>query len=724
MLEKYFGWLTGTGLLLFFSIVSFPQNFQVVVNWFGPMLGQNLMPVLMLSYILFAPATKYFPILMAHIVSGFVCGAVGRGGIKRSILLAFLVFLTLFLFIGANIYPMIIRVFSSSESLRLPNLPPGASISDLLSLPLVSDYLPSILENLFSGASGGMGFGLGGLFGNVGTVTQLIINLIINPVIFCVSSVVGGLTVSKILPRFRKKKVFASPSNLSIKILALSVVCLVLFEVPLASCDTPKKFDSAFKGSLATQDLGEDLGGVLEMLKGDFIWTIIQNDGSLSLICGYGSSNPADMGVSLSADDLQGIMFAGFLVRGGELTLPEGIPQDLQQFLPLIPNQGFIVLSTNSESETQIQTVVSKFETALGIHFKKVTALQIPTENLVLNVMFYDVSEGMTIEEGYLKFRSMLPGNGVLSLVSPDKVVSKPFVALVGIINLETLGGFGLKIDDEDGLIALAINYAEWSKNFFTGTQTFTFSLQEILGFTGQISSNLPNGSYIVVSIPETVNATNLSVNPIEAEVYGNTIILKVNPREVYTDLQIGFVARFPPNIVITKTVSPSITNADGTVTVTVTIKNLGDITVNNVNLNDSRTIASYPLTALIVSGQTSGSWAKLEPNETKTISYVVKVTSNGVYTLTPASATYSTDLGEQRKESEKCVIISEFNFGKYLSELFVDETFVINPFILIFSLAVIIPPVVEAIKIALRKLRKKPSTPSPATIGDTEQTV
>ncbi|MEM2969724.1 MAG: hypothetical protein QXR63_02185 [Candidatus Bathyarchaeia archaeon] len=715
MLEKYLGWFTGTLLLIIFSIAIFPQGFQIVINWFGPVFGQFLTPTLMLVFVLIAPAIKYSTVLVAYVISGFACGAVGKGGIKRSILLAVLVFLTLFLVIAANVFPIAkVFVFSSFKLTSFPSTPPGTSIIDLLSLPLVSDYLPSILENMFRGASDGMDV-RSDIF--LGVAVLILINMLINFIILCISSIIGGLTTSKILPRFRKKKTSASPSNLNQKIAALSIASLILcLQISIASCNMPKKFDSTFKGSLVTQELG----GILEMLRGDFIWTIIQNDGSLSLICGYGSLDPADIAVSLSSTDLQGIIFAGFIVRSGELTLPEGIPQELQQFLPFIPNQGFIVLSIGSESETQIQTVVSRFEAALRVHFRKITDLQIPMENIQLNVVIYDVSGDMTIENSYETFRSILPENGVLSLIAPDKVVSKPFVALAGIINLKTIGELGLEIDGDEELIVLAINYVELDRNYFTGTSTFKFSLQEILGFSTPISSNLPNGSYIVVTVPENVNISSLTVNPERVEVHGNTVVLRVNPGESYNDLQIGFVARFPPKIVITKTVSSTSTSADGTVTVTVTIQNLGDTTVNNVVLNDSRTIASYPLTAYIISGQIHRSWAQLEPNETQTISYVIKVTSNGVYTLTPAIATYSSEFGEQQKESEKIVIISNFNLGKYLSELFTDQTFVVNPFVLIFSLAIIIPPVVEAVKTFLKR---KPSISTPATTSDIEQT-
>ncbi|MEM2145726.1 MAG: hypothetical protein QW279_10215 [Candidatus Jordarchaeaceae archaeon] len=704
MLEKYLGWLVGTSLLILFSIAIFPTSFQLVINWFGPVVGQPLMPILILVFILIAPATKYQTVLTAYIVSGFACGAVGRGGIKRSVILAILVFLTLFLILGANIYSMI-KIFGSLESMSLPNPPSDASVVNLLSLPLVSDYLSSVLENLFSRPSGGMDI----LMLNI--LSMILINLIINFIALCISSILGGLATSKLFPRLRKKKALSTQSTFNQRILALSVISLTLFvQSPFTSCNIIKGFGGVSKGSLVSQDLG-----VLEMLKGDFLWTIIQNDGSLSLICGYGSSDPASIGVSLSNNDLQGIIFAGFLVRSGELTMPEDIPQQLQQFLPFIPTQGFVVVSLDSESEARIQTVVSRFETALGIHFKKSMTLQIPIEDRKLNIAFYNVPEGMTVEDSYESFRSMIPENSVFALISPEKVVSKPFVAIIGIINLEMMSELGFEI--EDGLLVLALNYVEWSRNFFTGTSTFALSLQEALGFTGSISSNLPNGSYLVVSTPKTVNVGSLNVNPEKAEIHDNTVVLKVNPGETYSDFQIGFAARFPPNVIVTKNVSPSTTSVDGTVTVTVTIKNLGDTVINNVRLNDSETLMSYRLTAYIVSGQTYGYWTKLEPNETQTISYVVKVTSNGIYTLTPARVIYSSEYGEQQKLSEKAVITSNFSFGNYLIKLFTDQTFIINPFILVFILAIIIPPIVEAIKTLTRKKRS-----IPPSISDTEQ--
>jgi uncharacterized repeat protein (TIGR01451 family) len=202
---------------------------------------------------------------------------------------------------------------------------------------------------------------------------------------------------------------------------------------------------------------------------------------------------------------------------------------------------------------------------------------------------------------------------------------------------------------------------------------------------------------------------SSLTVNINDAEIHENTIVLQVNPGDSYADLRIGFAARFPPNVAVTKSVSPSTTNAGGTVTVTVEVHNLGDTAVNNVEVDDSDTVGTYQLTADIVSGLTSGYWAQLDPNGIRTITYTVRVMANGVYTLEPATVTYSDEYGDYTKTSEKTVIASNFELGKYLGNLLEDQTFIL-------LLALILPPAVTAIRILTKKKAVEPPPPPPPT--------
>ncbi len=712
LLEKYLGWLTGTGLLILFSVVLFPQGFQVVVNWFGPVAGQNLTPILMIAYILLASGIKYPTVLAAYAVSGFACGAVGRGGIKRSLLLAILAYLTIFLILGANIYA-IIPMFSSFGSTSMPSPPPGTSMMDLLSLPLVSDMASTFLESILSGG------GQGGMMGDMQSIYLTIIvtvltSLVINFVILCVSSLFGGLTTSKIIPRFRKPKPNVPGQNLGTKLLALSVLSLTLFsQIPLVSCGTNKPINSASSGIFVAQDMG----GLFGMGTGEFLLTQIEDSGSLSFIYADVGLDLAAAGITLSAEDLQGVMFAGFAVRSGDVT---GLPGELQQMLLMMPSQGFFVLTSGQDTEVaqaQSQHIASEFESALGVTFSEPSFFQLPLGEQQFFVVIYNTPSSMTVSDGYDAYNSLLPDGGISSLLSPDSVGSRPFIALVGVINPEAMGGTigGGSKDGTGGTgstISFAVNFVSWNQSYFAGTSSFDFSLQQTLGYAGSISSNLPNGSYIAVTLPQTIDVSSLTVDPNDAEFNNSTVVLQIAPGDSYADLRITFSARFPPNVAVTKTVSPSVTNAGGTVTITVEVSNLGDTTISNVEVDDSDTVGQYQITADVVSGSTSGHWAQLNPSSTQTITYTVRLASNGVYALQPATVTYSDEFGDYTKTSEKVVITSNFDLGKYLGNLLPDQMFVINPFMLILLLALILPPAIAAIRILTRK--KPPELPPP----------
>jgi uncharacterized repeat protein (TIGR01451 family) len=708
LLEKYLGWLTGTGLLILFSVVIFPQSFQIVINWFGPVVGQNLTPILMIAFILLASGIKYPTVLVAYVVSGFACGAVGRGGIKRSLLLALAAYFTIILILGANIYPML-TMFSSFGSTSMPSPPPGTSLIDLLSLPLVSDMASTLIESMFSGGQGGMQGGMQAIYLSI--VVIVLTSLAINLVTLCLTSVFGGLTTSKIIPRLRKGKTTPLGQNPNTKLLALSILSLTLFsQMPLVSCSTIKTVNNVSTRIFVTQDLG----GLFGMGTGEFLLGQIQDGGGLSFIYANLGLDLATTGITLTADELQGVVFAGFAVRSGDVT---GLPGELQQILLMLPNQGFFVLTSGEDTEAaeaQSQNIASEFEAALGIDFSEPSFFQIPMGEQQFFIVTYNTPSGMTVGDGYDAYNSLLPADGISPLLSPDSVVSKPFIALVGVINPEAMGGGGM--GGTGGTIGFAVNFVEWNQSYFAGTSSFDFSLQQTLGYTGTISSNLPNGSYIAVTLPQTIDMSSLTVNINDAEIHENTIVLQVNPGDSYADLRIGFAARFPPNVAVTKSVSPSTTNAGGTVTVTVEVHNLGDTAVNNVEVDDSDTVGTYQLTADIVSGLTSGYWAQLDPNGIRTITYTVRVMANGVYTLEPATVTYSDEYGDYTKTSEKTVIASNFELGKYLGNLLEDQTFMINPFMLILLLALILPPAVTAIRILTKKKAVEPPPPPPPT--------
>jgi uncharacterized repeat protein (TIGR01451 family) len=823
MLEKYTGWLVGTGLLVLFSMVVLPKGFQIVVDWFSPVIGVTLGPMLSIVFLIFGSALMFPLIFASWAVSGFVSGIVARGGIKRSLVVPISVFSTMFLILGVNAYP-IIGTFNISGLGSIPPPPPGTALTDLLSLPMVSDIVPGIMS------------GQEASFNSI--IMMFISNMIVNLLIICVFSILGSLVIVRLVPRVWKKG-SKPPVGTTNKVAVTALISMVLFSaLPLATYASPNlnfeivdlwspgqpdpnnpvlpgkgvsiqisiinngnasidmlrvilvahngtafnittdqtlgqynitnpigpgepfnffinlnvppmalfgsyDVDAVIEAHAAGTDIrvsrefhrnecfivsnapgeqgqGQE-GQPFEMGVGESLSLNLDNNGSTFVTYAYVGLDLSTKGISVSQADLNNILLAGFIVKQGEIQFPL-FPSEIG-----FPEIGFFVVCNFLGSEARIRgdQLASQFGSALNVYFTETSTLELPiSKDQSVSVIIYSPPEGYTSEQALNAYLSLLPTNGLSRLITAEKILQKPFMAVVG------LGSTFLQ-NGEGGMTGVAMTYIEWSDEGFSGTGNFYISVKNTLGFTGKITSSIPEGSVLTVSLPPSLDPSSLDVEPADARIVERTVSLEVNGSNEYDDLTVRFRARFPPSLSVTRSVQPSITSTGGVVRVTVEVTNLGSEPVANVEVNDPVSLNTYYSTLKVMSGSPVASWVLLNPNESRTTSYNLMLGSNGKYTLNPARVTYSDQYGVYSRQSETTVITSEFDVMAYLQSLFAasasSNIASLNPslqmllkynlFLIGLIIIIVLPPVVELVKRTIKRKPKEPKPEEPAPV-------
>ncbi|MFB0543458.1 MAG: hypothetical protein ACETVR_01625, partial [Candidatus Bathyarchaeia archaeon] len=218
-------------------------------------------------------------------------------------------------------------------------------------------------------------------------------------------------------------------------------------------------------------------------------------------------------------------------------------------------------------------------------------------------------------------------------------------------------------IDTKIGFIGLG---SYWLRGVNSPPQSHLFDLLRLLGTTGTIQfspdadmSNLlivtPNATFTEEGVeegPPTVNlvtTVNLSdpdfaslIEGLENLTWGISLYsVDVGSTVDPGNYTVTFAALLPLDIQVVKEASSTGVSPEGEVEVSVSLTNNDESTIEDVFLDDSSTIIRYPTSATLKSGNLTAHWDKIEPGETKVLTYTLKLDSSGVYTLMPARVSY-----------------------------------------------------------------------------------
>ncbi|MCK5302389.1 MAG: hypothetical protein KAJ96_04535 [Candidatus Thorarchaeota archaeon] len=154
--SKYFGWLASLLVVLAAGWFLLPTGYVTLVEWLAPVMGNYVRPTFVMVNILVVNPLGNLLMVAIWIIAGLV-GGIMAGTKKGGILIAFL---TWFSCIGIGIFCLIqflLPVMEGTIALSMPPIPPGTSLADVLSIPLVQSFvsdLPGLLASIAGGGSG------------------------------------------------------------------------------------------------------------------------------------------------------------------------------------------------------------------------------------------------------------------------------------------------------------------------------------------------------------------------------------------------------------------------------------------------------------------------------------------------------------------------------------------------------------------------------------------
>ncbi len=149
--SKYFGWLASFGIVLALSWFLLPEGWNTVVQVFAPHFGNYIRPTVALLNILIVNPLSNLLAVGIWAAAGFVGGVIA--GTKKG---AFVVALVTWISSQMLLMFYVYMLFTSGVNLgTIPTMPPGASIIDILSIPLVKDLIGVVLNTVGAAGSGG-----------------------------------------------------------------------------------------------------------------------------------------------------------------------------------------------------------------------------------------------------------------------------------------------------------------------------------------------------------------------------------------------------------------------------------------------------------------------------------------------------------------------------------------------------------------------------------------
>ncbi|HYU55147.1 MAG TPA: hypothetical protein VEL71_02890, partial [Candidatus Dormibacteraeota bacterium] len=230
------------------------------------------------------------------------------------------------------------------------------------------------------------------------------------------------------------------------------------------------------------------------------------------------------------------------------------------------------------------------------------------------------------------KLMALLPNQSFSSLISPANIQNLKYFAAIGIVPITVNGvsitGFSFDLN------------VQFQRQFFKGG-VHQLDLKTLLGFQNNIVGD-PAANVSLVSM--SFQPGTILYSPMCLPCYNNatsTYYLDVTSSS-QSDFIASFNYPFAPDIVIQKTSTPNIGPVGTTHIIVVTVQNLDNVTVTNLNLTDPQTSSSYAQTLQISpSGAQTQQASILLPGNSLPLSYTVTTASSGVYVLSPATVTF-----------------------------------------------------------------------------------
>ncbi|MHA1770471.1 MAG: hypothetical protein ACTSX2_04515 [Candidatus Thorarchaeota archaeon] len=147
--SKYFGWLASLLIVLAGSWLLLPAGYETLIMWLAPQMGNYVRPtMIMVNAMLLNPLTN--PVMFAVWIIGGLIGGIIAGTKKGGFVVGLMTWLGCLAVLVFSVFQM----FSSGIDMgAMPPIPPGSSLLDILSIPIVKDLISQLLPMAFGGTS-------------------------------------------------------------------------------------------------------------------------------------------------------------------------------------------------------------------------------------------------------------------------------------------------------------------------------------------------------------------------------------------------------------------------------------------------------------------------------------------------------------------------------------------------------------------------------------------
>lgn len=183
--SKYFGWLIALIIVLLGGWFLLPSGYEDAIAILAPSLGNYIRPTLVMVNLILVNPMNSFIMVAVWAGAGFV-GGMMAGTKKGAFVVGLMVWLSCLGIIALCIYLLL----QSGISLGTLIIPPGTSIVDLLSIPLIQGAITQILPLI-------AGIGGGGSLDIMALLTPLIIWFLTPVIVVIIAAILGAVVRPK-----------------------------------------------------------------------------------------------------------------------------------------------------------------------------------------------------------------------------------------------------------------------------------------------------------------------------------------------------------------------------------------------------------------------------------------------------------------------------------------------------------------------------------------------
>jgi hypothetical protein len=679
-LGRYIGWAAAYLLVLYIGYTQLPTGLRGISDWLSPVLGVHFNTLIVAVYLIFTNPLTYPPILQLWITAGLLGGIIAGGKVGRGFMVGLAVFLSTLGAMGLAALS-IFRGVTSGAFPNIPHPPPGFSLIAAATGPVATDLLPLFLQAssptdpafiqsvaLTLARNAGLIFAIVTISGRAASLIWL-----------------GSIDLAKYVlvlihgkPGLKENRTIVDRPVLKTALILLML--LPIFAIPHFSTTSPP-FQAAVPGPYEQR-----LDVALGML------------GAPNTTLQLTNLDLSSKGL-VQNNNYAGANIAAFIVNNNDSQALGNGQQS--QMLQIISQPALITVYSGDPKTAAAQSaaVEAQFSQALGIQFTTIFSLSMGGQG---TATIYAPNPEISNYDALTKLTALLPSQSFSSLITPANIQNLKYFAAIGVVPITINGvkfnGFSFDMN------------IQFPRQYFKGG-VHQLDLKTLLGFQNNIVGD-PAANVSVVSMSFQRGTILYSPqNPPQLFYVNATSTYYLN---VTSSSRPDFVANFnypfAPDIVIQKTSTPTSGPVGTTHIVVVTIRNLDNVTVTNLNINDAQTSSNYAQTLQISpAGAQALQAAILAPGNSLTLSYTVTTGSSGVYVLSAARVNFLWTAPNSTKISytintDPTEITSIMGPVTQFTRTFTD----LQPYSFLLLIPLLLAPVIETYRLIKRRSQRK----------------